>query len=1062
MPFDVQGKIGQVAIAGAPYALIKARGDGNCLFHAAGHALERAGLMGGQNYTHLIFRAHVVGYVEQHAKDLDALGFKLRDGLGITRNQQVAVTPAQARQIDQRVAYLKRANNWGDEACITAIERLYDVEALVFDNTGGDQNAFGVRHYAPSHAPATKLRLCVQFVGSVPYHYDLYLPNATYDAALDGPDRTAVEPEPEQPKSEPKPKKEVSPPKKPPARQWDYAFDPPGLKPYGPPISHQRFGYTADWLGGKGSGGKVKKSLPVALGNQQNNSQGPPAPVVAVQLVNHGKALDVLASTSWSAVRGKEAFALGHREPFFLPLERRDGVCVDLIDPGNTELVIEVEEGKARQPARVYGAFFQRSLGKRGDKSKDGAVADFELDLTKDVKSEKVEGSGGARMRYTIPAAAVIDVKLRKFLVWDGGPYQLVVSSAEELGLEASAWTYFHVPSEWDVNVAEAVGQSPVLMLNDDLQPLVGAGIGAKARAVANRNLGSEKVTGREDFELSADADAALNKLLDAAGLPVDLNGTNYLVEGDEGAHYVSTSWASMVHLSLDAEDGWYYMDALYCSGAARKAYLASAANLAGAEQRKAAGAEYSKHMEPVKECRKHLENYCGALNKLRIELENAGEVAREYLATEQRVKQELFTSNALKHGTKPGDFAKIVDREMRRQHPKLCAENDKVPAKRKEAFSTYSPMCLKTRQTANQALQTFHDDEELLGYLGGEKIAFDVAREMPWDPDWVEHTWRQASRIRDSVDAIFQELLRRKNDEVLDGLELPVTATLEGVKDFDTAGEPLPPGEDWKQFLFKPPLRVSKAVTTGISSCAGGVTLSPEKTPEHVFLWHIDGSLSIPLRPELERLWPGGKGMPDLRSVVSVCPTPWELNKYRPENLYPAGTLDRCRTVFLPRSCHLYGTHPMVAGGLRFGVDVSEGDLAVVFTYDLEMRLEPLTKWRGAEPADLPGILLDFGDDLFGMYRDDGAKVDGPEAMGKYIAAMTTEDRQARNDIKHRLREHANKSCRVPGLNADGFDTLAGAATPLLATECFYAGEKGDQELSNDSNARWAPGPLA
>jgi hypothetical protein len=1065
MPFDVQGKIGQRAIAGAQHALIKARGDGNCLFHAAGHELLRRGLVLPAHDTHQTFRAHVVAYVRAHAKDTTAEGFKLRDGLGISHNAQGAVTPAQGRQIDQRVAYLDRVNNWGDEACITAIEQLYNVQVLVYDNQGRDQNDLGVAHYTPFRGPGNELRLCVQYIGAVPYHYDLWLPDALYDPARDGPDRTAPEPEPEPSKSEPKPKSEprkVSPPKGPPPKEWDYAFHPDGLKPYGAPISHQRFAYTAAWLDGKGGSSKAKKGLSVALGDQQNSSLGPPAPVVAVQLVNKSKAKD-LESRSWSAAQGKEAFAVGHRERFFMPLQRRDGVCVDIADPSTTELVIDVEDGKARQPAIVYGAFFQRSLGKRGDKSQDGAVADFELDLSK-VKGEKVEGSGsgGARVRYTIPAATVLDLKLRKFLVWEGAPYQLVVSSAEELSVEASAWTYFHVPSEWEVNTAEAVGGAQLLMLNDDLEPLVAAGIGARTQAVANLNLGSEKVTGRETFELSADAEAALGKLLEPAGLPLDLNGSNYLVEGEDGSHYVSTSWASMVHLSLNAEDGWYYMDALYCSGNLRRAFLASQANLAGTERRKAASAEYAKYMEPVKECRKHLENYCGALNKLRIELENAGEASRAYLSAEQQMKDELFKTGKLTHATKVGDVPKIVNKAMQERHPKLCKENDLVPAKRREAVSSYSPMCVKTRQTANQALLTFHGNEELRGFLGGEKIPCEVARDVPWDVDRVEHTWRQVTRIKDSVDDIFQELMRRRNRTALDGLELPVTATLDGVADFDTAGKPLTPEQvAWKQFLFKPPLKVSQAVTTGISSCAGGVTFSSEKTPEHIFLWHVDGNLSIPLRPELERLWPGGEGMPELRSVVSVCPTLWELNKYRPENLYPAGTLGRCRTVFLPRSCHLYGTHPMVAGGLRFGVDVSDGDLALVFTYDLEMRLEPLTKWRGAEPADLPGILVDFGDNLFGMYRDGGAKVDTPEAMGKYITAMTLEDRQARNDIKHRLRQHANKSCRVPALNADGFETLAGEATALLATDCFYAGEKGDQELSDDHNDRWATGSM-
>ncbi len=1064
MPFDIRGKIAQRAITAVQYALIKARGDGNCLFHAAGHLLERAGVLEPQYNTHLTFRAHVVDYVRQHAKDTNALGFKLRDGLGITRNQQNAVTEAQGRQIDQRVAYLARPNMWADESCITAIERLYNVEALLYDNAGADQNAFGVRHYVPSHSPATKLRLCIQFVGSAPYHYDLYLPDAQYSAALDGPDHTAVVvPEEPKPSSDPEPQpKKPALPKKPPPAQWDYFLDPDGLKPYGPPISHRQFAYTAAWLDGKGSGSKSKKPMPVSLGGGSNVSLGPPAPVVSVQLVNRGKSKE-LASTSFSTATAKDAFAVGHREKFFMPLQRQDGLCVDILDPSATELVIEVEEGKARQPGTLYGAFFQRAHGKRSSKGSKGAedvpVADFVLELS-GMEGKKVESEAGARMRYVVPAKTVIDVRLAKFLVWDGSPYQLVVSSAEELTPAASAWTHFHVPSEWDVNVAEALGPAQVLMLNEDLQPLVDAGIGAKAQALANPNLEGEKPAGRETFELSIEAEAALRKLLQAAGMDIDWNAGNYLVESEAG-YYVSTSWASMVHLFRNDEDGHYYMDALYCSGDVRRAYRATMAAMASAGERQEAGQVYVKPLEAVGDVRRRVGDYAGLVHKLRWSLEPSTEVFKEYMEAEQSLKGGLFVHGQIGLKMKPGDIAKVVAAQMQERHPALCARYEKAKKEREEAIRDQRADCERRWREANQAIAALHDNGELLSFLAEESINFKLEPSVPWEIERLDHTETEANQVRLSLDEIYNALTDGRKRVTSEGLVEPVTAMVEGVKDFDTGGKPLGKGADWKQFLFKPALRVTHAVTAGISSCAGGVTISTEKVPAHVFLWHVDGNLSIPLRPELERLWPGGKGMPDLRSVVSVNPSPWELNKYRPENLYPADTLDRCQTVYLPRSCHFYASYPVVAGGDRFGVDVSGDAVTLAFTYDFDKRAEPLTQWRDPEDADLPEILLDFGVDLYGAYRDQEAEIEDPKALAKYINDVLTGAPSERNAIKRRKRETANKSCRVPAFTAASFETLAGACSAFLQAECFHAGEKGDQEISAARSTRWVPGSL-
>ena len=50
--------------------------------------------------------------------------------------------------------------------------------------------------------------------------------------------------------------------------------------------------------------------------------------------------------------------------------------------------------------------------------------------------------------------------------------------------------------------------------------------------------------------------------------------------------------------------------------------------------------------------------------------------------------------------------------------------------------------------------------------------------------------------------------------------------------------------------------------------------------------------------------------------AVALVYPSPWELNKYRPDNLYPATVADKCQSVFYLRGRHLYGTNVVTSAG--------------------------------------------------------------------------------------------------------------------------------------------------
>ena len=56
---------------------------------------------------------------------------------------------------------------------------------------------------------------------------------------------------------------------------------------------------------------------------------------------------------------------------------------------------------------------------------------------------------------------------------------------------------------------------------------------------------------------------------------------------------------------------------------------------------------------------------------------------------------------------------------------------------------------------------------------------------------------------------------------------------------------------------------------------------------PEWIILWHTDASASIPVEFAIQRIWPDSD-YPELRTIAMVHPDPWELSKYRKENLYP------------------------------------------------------------------------------------------------------------------------------------------------------------------------------
>ena len=855
----------------------------------------------------------------------------------------------------------------------------------MYDNQQSLQTPDAIRYYTPSHSPATKLRLCMLFVGDRPVHFELYV--GDYDAARDTPAVVPV--------ADVRIKKAWGPPQMP-GEPWAYYLNPKGLSLFAPAIGQRQFSYSKLIID-KGSGADPVKAKPVAVAQGDRlNSVVDPAPVVAVHLRNQFKA-GALDTTSFSAATPKDELTPYHREPFFLPLQRIDGESINLFDLSCTLVIVDVDATR-RPPASFYVRIYRRAHGRHGVGAENqGLLIEIELMLG-DLKPEVAELAGPARRRYTFGIEAVLTDKRAELLGWLQSPYQLVVSGGTAFAPADAAWTHFHVPSEWDVNIAERFANDRVIMLKDNAAALADLGVKATAAALANPAIAGEPPKGRETFSPPTAEMEALTSISAAVGAELNFNTRTYFVEGPAG-YYALTSWASMVYLRRDAKDGCYYAHSFYCT-ANRDAWMVPAATL-------------GRNTPALNEVVNWVKDRYNRAEKYEGDRRSERRPEKECCRDAQTIVDEIR--------------ARIEDRGA--MGVRLCELTMRCPGPLREILGR-GPIF---------AAGTFVDTVE---------------------PGKIKPLKDDLDTLRKSIPATAFGVTQKD-------LELVETLQADGVIDFQKIGGlPLTnPGVTWKQFVFKAPLKITHAITTGISSCAGGVTFSLEDIPEHVFMWHLDASLSIPMLLEMERLWPDAKDMPRFRTLALVTPSPWELNKYRPDNIHPPDVLSECQTVFMARGSHW--THEMatvVAGCDLYGVDVSQQDqVDLVFTYDTEKRAPELSNWWSlkAGDEDAPSVLGHFDDNLFGSLRYDNQAPADEDALAAYIATTTSKAQVNADSVRHFKRENVNKSCRIPGLNAAMFKTISDAAVPLLQAPVILALEKGDTELSLHTTPRWYPGSL-
>lgn len=783
-------------------------------------------------------------------------------------------------------------------------------------------------------------------------------------------------------------------------KPWSYCQPGKGLALYGPPVCHSQY-HVSSLLFTE----RPKKSFWSAFSSDV---------IVDVSRIQarvhlvHRLTKTMIISQACE----KEAKDTAFRPHFWAPLVRPDERVVQLLNLDVMDVLFALKGSK-----KTHACFQIYSRSGRATPVIEARLTNEQVaERAKKVPSSVNELYAGLEPTR-LAAADVFSPEQWETLSWKESPYQLVVvpSGADDApDLLTASWTYFQVPSAWDVDIVEAYGDERVILLGDAVTCLAAV----KGAQITERTA-------------ETDAEIALSKreqnLVSMAmqGLGEKQTGfsqhlTNTIIERPEGRFFAATSWASVIVLKR-SKDGTYRVHSLYHHGDDRALYVMRRRARRVAHKLVETSARIQKIDEQMVDARKAAIEERSAVANLQVKIR----ALREKRDKSDAYARELVTTTRQLMGTgQPDDTAiaiayaetiaaerekqRLLDHELSIAEGEL-AEAEKVLAAKMEGIEQDLAPLVKERAALNE-------------------------------------------KIHAAKEQLERETIRRMPD-----------ASVDGSADFDYDVKPQP---GWRQIVLGPDeLTLTHAVTMGISSCAGGVTFTAgEGPPDVIIFWHIDAPPTVPVKEIIESLWPDLDACPPLRTIVSVHPSVWELNKYRKDILYPAAIRDRCDTIYLARGSHLYDSGcAVVAGSDYFGVDVSNPDsVSLVFTNDFEKRTPIERGVSQSSVAKLSIGLCDFNENIYGDYRFQDKPIKDPSSFKEYLARLN--DGDAVIEVRADKAKHG-RVCRLPGLGLGLFDALKSAAgcKAVLDLGCFALGEKGDQELggiSAEKHYAWHPGP--
>ncbi len=963
MPFEVANAIGTVRLDGTKYTQLHAKEDGNCLFHSVGYLLERMGKNEPVPTNHGTLRTLTCDRVNTILTTVDidlevqqSCKTHVYDALGVSEGDNEAKAAALTKYVkDMRDVDVA----WGDLLCVYALELIYGVRIEVYHLNHA--SAVAKANFPANDAAGGVLRIVTPYTGRDGY-YNHYNPLVVDPTPLESTPAAAVE-APEKAPKDPK--------------QWSF-WDPKGLFLYQPPSAHSM--YTDLWTAPPVAQLRGRK---LAVSNSSEHVIEDAKPRITNLSLDGGASN--ATSTSYKADVDQDTLDDAFDEPFILNLSRDEsGRATAAIDPA--EVIVSVDASLFESVVSLQFRVLTR------ERNEGGAEAVAVGELLRPELEKKAKGRSGVQS-LSIPLSEVFAEEELAKLSYAGSPYRLDacpngVPGGENVEADQWAFTYFHVPSPWDINTPEGVQSARIIPLEDDLSGL------RKVKGVAtvqSRNAKNDAAVKAPEGVRDEDVDGRnvpgdMSHFISSFRDPENPNYVpaqhNVFWQLEDDSYYVATSWASILVLVQDI-DGDYVAHSLLLHGSSLKLYIAT------------------------KEAQRA-----------------AGELGDERVTLLSKLKKEL---EAYRYKRRPYDgLSWITDRADRaRLWPGVEAQQTKA-------------------QLASTAVQEHAQTWRYVQKQGAEKITNSGEN--------VDVRIAEVSRIIPPLESV----LKIEAEEVAKSAQRESIIRIAGESDF----EGFRPGTKggWDQYFLPPGMKINRAVTQGISSCAGGVTFANEEgnRPSAMILWHIDFPPWVPIKQIISQLWPEPKECPDLRTVAFVYPDCAELNKYRPAMIYPEAVRDRCDTVFMTRGDHLgVEDFSLGSGGEYFGLDLSNRKRAdLVFTHDLNKRTEMVGKREAAHRDETKGdaeasiTLSAFHKNVFGRYRFEGIPVKGHDrdAMRQYVTKVAkTDDDEVKN---HKLGKCS--VVRLAGIGPAMFDALHKASTPLLEAPCSMLGLRVEQEFGN------------
>jgi hypothetical protein len=950
MPFSVAGTIGTVRVGPTTYTQLHAAEDGNCLFHSIGYLLERLHIVDPLPTDHATLRTRACDKISALLTSVDtpaetklACETHIYDAKGVTGGLPLA----QATALTQYVIDMRRVDvAWGDLLCVFALELLYGVRIEVYhlDHAGASARA----NFPVNGGGGGVLRIVTPYTGRAGY-YNHYNPLVSDPTLLEAAPAAIAEPA----------EKGLKDP-----TQWAF-WSRKGLYLYQPPSCHFQYGdlWTAP---------VVQRGRAIFASNHSEHEIDEAKPTLA-RIVLHGPPNEA-DSVSFRANLDVATINDAFNEPWIFKLARDEaGRATAAIDV--TDVVVNVDVTHFEAVESLTFRVFTRGVA-------EPVAAGV---LLREVLLKKAGGVAHDQA-LSLPLSEVLTAEERAKLSYAGSPFRLVVCAngvprQEGVGAAQWAFTYFHVPSPWDINTPEGVQAARVVPLQDDLRGLRKVKEATiLARSAINDvavkppvGVGdTNDVSGRRTL---GEMSIFLRSLGDRENPDYVPARHNIFWQLPDGTYYVASSWASILVLVLD-KDGDYEAHSMLLHGGSLRMYIAT------------------------------------------LESQVTSQTVGDVRVTLLRALQSELQTLAFK--------------------------------KKRHDDSGY----FTSARAAEKVLVVAQQAKVLL--------AANAIRNHPATLQWVQRT-RADSILEDDLSTVDASIVKTSSivspleremegrlKEFTAGVRQSSFTSIAGQNDF----EGFRPGTHggWDQYFLPPGMKITKAITQGISSCAGGVTFANDAKgrPSAIILWHIDFPPWVPIKEIVQQLWPEPKECPDLRTVAFVYPDCAELNKYRPAMIYPEPIRDRCETVFMTRGDHLgVEDFSLGSGGEYFGLDLADrGHADLVFTHDLNKRTEMVGK-RAATPgdADTSITLNAFHQDVFGRYRYEAIEVKGHDraAMRLYATKVAKTD-------DDEVKVHKLTKCsvvRLAGVGPELFEAMKAASTPVLEAPCFMLGLRVEQEFA-------------